>query len=465
MLALLTTSLGCVDPADSGGIEDAAVEANPGCAISCVVRWTTSIPATSFVEFGPAGSPTHRIGDAALVTDHEVVVVGMNAGDEVALQAVSTTESGEQWRSEELSFAAGELPYDWMAGEVDIDEPGLRQPGWTLANVCTGVFCPTVVVLLDEAGQPVWFHVGDEEGRADVEPTWVDGGGVVLGPGVAGGESVVQVDLQGRVTWQGPTQPDLDTGSFLDLIADGLMHHTFHPAKGGGYITALFEVEGDVIGDVIWQFDEGLETTFSWNAFDHMEVDPDTIGLLGEWTHVNSIAVDPDEDVVYVNSWNLDAVFKLSREDGSILWQLGQHGDFAADPTAEYPWFDGAHGLEDLGDDRFLLYDNGGGNRLFSRLVEYQLDTDAMTATLVWEYPGEGTDDDWYNYSWGDVDPLPNGNRLMAAGNGSQGYDRSRLQEVTVARDIAWRMWWPMGDDVTAGSFYVQRIPALAEPL
>ncbi len=454
--------LGC----PSSGIDDLTLDENPGCAISCVVRWSTSTPSTSSVEFGEAGQLTHRIGRDELVTEHEVVVVGMHPEREYRLQAVSVSERGDEWRSGDLTFRAGDLPYSWMTGEVDIDVPGLREPGWTLANVCTGVFCPTVVVMLDETGQPVWYHVdADESGRADIEATWMAGDRVLVGPGVASGRPVVQLDLQGQVVWEGPAQPDLGEDDFLDLIADGLMHHTMHPTADGNIITVLFELQGDALGDVIWEFDEDLQTTWRWNAFDHLQLDPDDLGLLGEWTHFNSVVVDPDEDVVYVNSWNLDHVYKIARADGAVLWTLGEGGDFTPDPTAEYPWFDGAHSVEFLGNDRFLLYDNGGGNRPFSRLVEYQLDPVAMSATLAWEYPGPGGGDEWYNYSWGEVDPLPNGNRLMSAGNGSQGYDQTRIQEVTPDGEIAWRMWWTLDEEVAAGSFQVQRIPALAKRL
>ncbi len=464
ILILLGLAAGCA----SVGIDEPEVEENPGCGISCVVRWSTTVPATSAVEFGEDDQLTHRVEDSTLSTEHEVVVVGMRASSFYRLQAVSVTEAEVELRSEDLEFETRALPYPWMAGDVDIDEPDLRQPGWTLSNVCTGVFCPTVIVLLDESGQPVWYHVADDEtARADIETTWLGDGRILVGPGVPAGQPVVQVDLLGDVVWSGPSQPDHGgAGTDLDdLLASGVMHHTLQLAEDGRFIAVLFDQQDGVLGDVIWEFDEDLATTWSWNAFDHLEVDPESVGLFNEWTHINSVSIDVREDVLYANSWNLDRVFKIDRADGGILWALGAGGDFTADTTAVHPWFIGAHSIEPLGDDRFLLYDNGGSERSFSRLVEYKVDEVAMSARIVWEYPGPGIEDAWYNLPWGDVDPLPNGNRLMSAGNASQGYDQTRIQEVTRDGDIAWRMWWTLDEEIAVGSFHVQRIPALAVPI
>jgi len=460
----LAVFVGC---AQTQVLDDLTVDPNPTCSISCVARWTTDEPATSWVHFGEGDDPTHRIGDDATTTDHEVVVVGMHANTRYQLFAVSETEAEEQIVSEPMEFETGALPDERMVGEVDLLDEARVEEGWTLTNLADGIFTPTLVLMLDLEGQPVWFHQhGEVEGRADIEASWGDGGRVLIGPGVADATPIAEVDLLGRVVWEGPEQPDLGSGtSFLDLIADGVMHHTLSRLDEGGYITVVFDYREDVVGDEIWVLDGDGELAWSWNAFDHLEVDPDTLGLLSEWTHLNSFDEDPQRDVLYANSWNLDRVFQIDRDSGDILWEFGPGGDFAADLDAEYPWFEGAHSVEYLGDDRLLLYDNGAHGRGFSRLVEYVLDTDAMSADLVWQYPDGAVEDEWYNYSWGDVDPLPNGNRLMVAGNAPQGYDHSRIAEVTPDGELVWQLWWFMDEDEAVGSFHAQRIPALAEPL
>ncbi len=457
LLVVSTLLTGCAT-----GIDGLAIDDNPASTISPIVQWTTAQEGSSTVEFRGDDGVWMRIGDATPTTDHRVAIAGMQANRSYTVRSVTELEDGEVWTSEEMDWDTGGLPFEWMVNTVDVNDPTAHQ-GWTLANVATGIFGPAVVVMLDMSGEPVWYaQCGEEDGRADIEATWVDGERVLIGPGMAGGDPIVEVDLSGEVHWEGPEQPPLDTGSFLDLVGDGVMHHTLTKLDDGSYLTTQFDYRDEVIGDEIRRFDADHNVLWSWNAFDHIELDEETLGMLGEWTHVNSLIADDDQGVVYANSWNLDRFWQIDQATGEVLLTIGAGGDLAPDPTAEFPWFEGAHSLERLDDGSWLLYDNGAHGRGWSRLVQYELDFEARSSKVVWEYPGELTDDHWYNYSWGDVDVLPNGNLLMQAGNGVQGYDPTRLVEVTRDGEILWQMWWHDSEAMTTGSFAFHRIEALA---
>ena len=454
--------LGCGE-----ALSELQIQPNPACDISCIVSWSTAQPGTSAVEFRDDDGHGWIVEDDGQTTDHEVIVVGMHADERYTLQAVSVLEDGGELRAEAQVFETGSLPEAWYAGEVDVFDEAQVAPGWTLANLASGIFSPTIVVMVDLEGEPVWYmQYGEDDGRADIQASFVDGEHVLIGPGVAGGMPIVEVDLAGRVVWEGPSQPVLDDDNLQDLLADGVMHHALYKLPDGGYLTPVFEFQQDVIGDEIWQLDADGQPVWTWNTFDHLEIDLDKIGLLAEWTHANSMALDEDADALYVNSWNLDQVWKIDRASGDVVWTLGPGGDFAPDADAAYPWFEGAHSVELLGPGQLLLYDNGAHGRSFSRLIELHLDEAAMTSEIVWEYPGELAVDDWYNYSWGDVDVLPDGHLLMNAGNGAQGYSPTRIVELTRDGEIVWQMWWPDGDQHDArGSFQAERMPALARPL
>lgn len=82
------------------------------------------------------------------------------------------------------------------------------------------------------------------------------------------------------------------------------------------------------------------------------------------------------------------------------------------------------------------------------RVLEFQLDATAETATLVWEFPGTFTVDPWYTNEfylpfWGDADRLENGNVLVTAG--VRGPDaRSRVFEVAKADGaVVWEFQLP----------------------
>ncbi len=392
----------------------------------------------------------------------------------VGVHADTTSELGAGWGGGDgtetevaaRSWTTGSLPYDWMAGEVDVYDEDLAQDGWVLANVVTGVSGPALAVMLDRTGQPVWYHEhpgGD--GQADLEPSWLGDGRLLVGPAVPGGEPVVEVDLQGRVHWQGPVQP---AGEEEDInlpwsVVEGGMPHKLERLENGDFLTFRFERDGDVVGDRIERFDAEGEVVWSWSAFEHLEVNPGELFLGQDWTHFNSAVVE--DDALYVNSWNLGRIYRVDLADGAVDWTLGPDGDFAPDPDAATPWFGGAHSLERLENGRFLLYDNGLMDRGWSRVVEYEVDQDTLETRITWEYPGELAEDDWYNFAWGDVDPLADGSVLISAGAGplGMGSSPSRLVEVTREGEMAWQMWWA-NDDVSAGSYHAEWMPALAVP-
>ncbi len=442
-------------------IDDLAIETNPVCDISAVMSWTTQEPASSWVEVEHSVHAPFRVGSDELVTEHEVVVVGMRAERSYALEAVSVTENGTELRSEATSFDTGSLPEEWYQGETVVHEPSSLQPGWTLANIIIASLSPIAIVMLDESGHVVWYYSDENEAAgADVVATWLDDRQELLvGPHVAPGEHAFRMDLQGKRSWEGPEQPGDED---LMNLQHGQWHHVLDELPNGDHITVVStdqDVDGDdVQGDRVVQFDADNQEVWSWNAFDHLDYDPDDLYLGIWWTHLNSVAVDLDEDVVYINSWVMNKTFEVGRATGEILWTLGEGGDFAADPDAETPWYEKSHSFEPIGDDRYLLYDNGDHDRGWSRVVEYQLDEDAMQAEIVWEYPGELAEDEWWVISAGDVDLLDNGNRLVVADH--------RIMELSFEGDILWEYTWipaePLHD---TRSYQAQRMPSLVEAL
>ncbi len=461
LLAWLCAATGGCPTDDSAAPLAATVEDNPACAVSCVVRWTTDEPASSWVEFGEGDAATHRTGDDELVTEHDVIVVGMRQQRPYTLWAVSVTADGTELRSEALAFDTAALPSHLVEAELVAWDEERAEDGWTLTNLVAGIATEVRAVMLDMEGHVVWYYQHpDGNGRPDVTTYWL-GDRVLLGGGMPPGSRAVAVGLDGAVRWEGPQQPSADD-PFDPEALDGAMHHEFRPLDEGGYLTFLLHHEQDVEGDLITLLDEDGEPAWQWNAFDWLTPDPEHVDPMIGWTHFNSAQVDPD--VLYVNSYSQDRVFKIDRADGHIHWVLGEGGDFAPDPDAADPWFGKAHALERLPGGTWLLYDNGPMARGYSRVVEYAVDEAARTTEIVWEYPGELADDTWYNYAWGDADLLPGGTVLFTSGIDLQG-GPSRISEVTRDGELVWRVSWPRDLTPPYGSYAAERIPALAEEL
>jgi hypothetical protein len=440
---------------------EASVKTNPICDISAVVSWSTDDPASAWVEVSAEGVEPFRVGSDELGTEHEVVVVGMEAGGSYSLEAVSTTEQGRELRSAAAPFDTPALPETFLQGELTEHDPALVAPGWILANVMTGSYGPVIAVMLNERGRVVWYYIHDgDDGGADIQLSWFpQRGSLLVGPHMAGGDRSFEMDLQGQIVWEGPTQPG-EPGLFN--IQDGQWHHVLFEADDGDIVTVesqYEEVDGEMVqGDRVVQLDRSSGETWSWSTFDHIPYDPGDIYLGLWWTHVNSVTMDLDEDVAYINSWVLGKTWKVDRASGEIIWTLGKGGDFLPPQDHETPWYAFAHSFDPIGDDHFLIYDNGSMERGWSRVVEYALDESTMEAEIVWEYPGDFTHDHWYVTSCGDVDQLDNGNRLVVA--------HRRIMELTMDGEMAWEYnWIPTDDTDDLRSYQAERIDALALPI
>jgi outer membrane protein assembly factor BamB len=130
----------------------------------------------------------------------------------------------------------------------------------------------------------------------------------------------------------------------------------------------------------------------------------------GDMDHPNSLDFDSDGNIVV--SWrSLGAITKLDASTGEVLWQLdGTKSDFTIDGDP-LNGFSGQHFARMLPDEHILLYDNGTGHDPnVSRPVEYALDTESKTATMVWDYMSP---DKIYTTYMGSAQRLPDGNTLI----------------------------------------------------
>jgi len=441
------------------------VEPNPNMTISCFVSWTTAEPASSEVEFGEGGYQ-FRIRHAELVTDHRVLVIGMHAQQAYQIKAVSSNAQGTG--SAEGMFMTGMLPANIPTPTLSVGQLAESHAGWTLTNIQPGTSGPARIVMYDHEGVPVWYfvHGSANDSRGDVSSQLFPDG-VLVGP--TSGVPARLVDLSGEVTWEGPANSQAT-----------LQSHFAMRTSSGNFILNR-ELDKTVMNGNTRIDDQRLEeitpeldVVWSWNLFD--QVPPS--GTKEELCHGNHLQLDEAAGIVYYNCrWV--GLFKIERASGNILWRLGGTydetslgpGDFTFNPPESQ--FSDAHEPELHDDGTLILYDNGGyamgggGQNYHSRVLEYQLDQTAMTATRIWEFPGDFAVDAWYTNNWytpfwGDADPLPNGNILITAGVRSQSAS-TRIFEVTRAGEVVWEITFPAG----SGSYKAERLapPPLVEPI
>ncbi len=247
---------------------------------------------------------------------------------------------------------------------------------------------------------------------------------------------------------------------------DPCMHHDFQKADNGNYIYVGWEAlpndltikvrggqkgtehnDGTMFGDYFREVDPKGNTVWEWHGMEHFDPDLDIIGAIHpreEWTHVNTVDVMPDGNIMSC-SRHTDGAFIVDRQTGDIVWRWGnvayldketgkvEHKDIRDPKTMGGPH--NAHiireGLPGAGN--MLIYDNA-MYTFYSRALE----VDIKSGDIVWE-----SEDDYglEGYVKGRVhftpfisgaDRLPNGNTLICCGGNGVVF------EVTREREIVW---------------------------
>lgn len=196
--------------------------------------------------------------------------------------------------------------------------------------------------------------------------------------------------------------------------------------------------QANVIGTVIQELDNDKNVVFQWRSFDHFDVTDATYTEFRDYTidavHGNSLDLDRDGNII-LSSRNLDEITKIDRTTGKVIWRFGGKKNqftFLNDTIG----FSRQHAARVLENGHITLFDNGNHHSpSFSRAVEYALDEQNMTATLVWQYRETP---DIYGNAMGYVQRLKNGNTFISWGTANP-----TMTEVTEGGNKVFEMTLP----------------------
>jgi hypothetical protein len=201
----------------------------------------------------------------------------------------------------------------------------------------------------------------------------------------------------------------------------------------------FLEVKPDGTPIWIWHADEHFdEFTYSDETRRLMREAPGFhMGLSkGDYQHTNTLEILPANELEKKDSRfragnilscqrNANTIYIVDRQSGKVVWDWGR--DHLVGP----------HHPTMLPNGNILVYDNGGQGgyprrtRIFTRLVEL----DPVSGQIVWLYmhdPIHFYHHNFFSFSWGSAQRLPNGNTLSLDAN------RGRLFEVTKEGEIVW---------------------------
>jgi hypothetical protein len=178
-----------------------------------------------------------------------------------------------------------------------------------------------------------------------------------------------------------------------------------------------------LVAHTIHHMDANDNELWRWKSFDHydiLDVDENVNLTLHtvDWTHCNSIEVDNDGNII-LSTRNFNEITKINRQTGEIIWRLGgkkNQFQFINDNRG----FGRQHDARRHTNGNLILFDNG--HFLipqYSSYVEYNLDEQNLTATLVRRY---SRDESIFTLSRGAVQELPNENILISWGESINPY-------------------------------------------
>lgn len=185
----------------------------------------------------------------------------------------------------------------------------------------------------------------------------------------------------------------------------------------GGHPGAL------VAGSIIQELDTEKNVVFQWRSWDHYELTDSYQDLtLSKFDamHINSIELDHDGHFL-VSAMALAEITKINRQTGDIIWRMGGKNNefefFNEDKTNDPIYFMWQHDVRRIDNGNITVFDDGDPDlRPYTRIVEYEIDETAQTATNVWQYRH---DPDMYATFMGNAQRLPNGNTLIGWGYAS----------------------------------------------
>ena len=416
-------------------IRDFEVVESTRNALAVYAMWTTDVPVVSTLNVECAGDYSETFVSQESRTAHEAFVMGLAADDECEFQVVAADAAGATLDRQTACYDVPPLPAYLPQSTLVTADVEAMEPGWTLVNLNNRPEeVPLTLTLFDQQGRIRWYHQRDTTEPGSDQPA------VFMGPeGVlVGGRRALRMALiswEGKLLWEAPFNG---------------AHHEIRPTSEPGVIYFLARSTAcDTVlsepGDVIYQYDYNTDTTlWQWDFCHRYTPDP----VVPDWSHCNTVAYFDTELELLLSSRNQNALIKIDRENGDIIWRMGAagrwedgwRGDFVIDADDRF-WRQ--HDPEVLGNGNILMFDNGyPGHREFSRALEIAYDDSpaVMEASAVWEYRHEP---DLFTEFWGDADRLANGNTLVTFGFMNP-TNLTTVVEVQHDGDVVWEMTLPL---------------------
>lgn len=202
-----------------------------------------------------------------------------------------------------------------------------------------------------------------------------------------------------------------------------------------------------VQGHSVYQLDADHQVIWEWHSLDHLDqlpfshlLDQERLVRDGfQHVHLNAISIANDGNVL-ISLRTMSEVIKVNYDTREIMWIFGSGAgnQFTIDGDFDEPLiFTRQHDICQTEAGTYTLFDNGNDHDpRVSYGMEYQLDEENLTATLVWRYE---SDPPMFGPYTGSTRRLANGNTLIGWG----GETEIGGTEVTPEGNVVWQISFP----------------------
>jgi hypothetical protein len=418
-----------------------------------IVRFETKLETAARLEIrGTDGGDSWTLELPEPTRSHEHPILGL-IGDVEYEVTVTINHDGGESVAEPVDWTPPALPTPLQQARLVHSESSQMEPGMTLFNMRGSGY----IAVVDSRGQVRWYY--STQGPTDDHRLLANGNLAYL----TGRRELVEMNWLGEVVggWYAENFPGEFTPRELSVPVDATaMHHAFHEMPNGNLLVFAVETRSVsdfptsstdpnastttalVAGDVLTEFTREGEVVNEIHVLDVL--DPTRVGHGSfhwywdryypgalDWSHCNAVVYDPNSNAYVVSSRHQDAVFKVERDTGSLVWILGNHAnwgpeweDALLEPEGDLIWQFHQHAVDvtELG---VILYDNGNYRApayeeavlpYYSRAVEFAIDEDQMNVREAWTYDSSDSGS-FYSSYMSDADRLATtGNTLVTNG-------------------------------------------------
>ena len=409
LLVPLGLSVACAEPPAFSADPTVIQNPNPAVPLAAVLSFAVDQP----VETTVTVSDDDRTWDIEFDEGREpqagLPILGLKAGRTHTLRVTVRNAAGEETVSGPLTYETPPLPtgladfppFVVVKADVERMEPGVRflsvrrrVPGrvnWHLPTQFRFEVSWGMIVAIDELGEPLWYYQTDtriagikrlENGNlfyhgTDFRSVEIDMLGNVVNQFYA--EHRPQGPIEDAVPVAAQSlhhQPhEMPNGNFLAITANARRIENWYSSE---YDVDALRADANVVGDTIVEFDRDGDIVWSWNAFDHLDLN--RIGYLTfdsywqvrgfpghwDWTHGNGVTYDSRDDSVIVSLRNQDAIIKIDRASSEVRWILAAHEDWSPEfqeklltPICDVVWPFHGHNPRVTSDGNIVMFDNG----------------------------------------------------------------------------------------------------------